>query len=59
MMDDLQKLIRDHSAKGANSNFTLNNFKEIVPVVRACHRDQRKKGMFHPCCSRITLQPLC
>jgi hypothetical protein len=59
MMDYLDKLIRDGSAKGANSNFTHNNFKEIIPVVRAENQKDRKKGMFHPCCSRISWQPLC
>jgi hypothetical protein len=57
MMDELTKLIRDGSAKGALSNFTHNNFTVIVPVIRALEQQHRKKGMFQPCCSRITYQP--
>jgi hypothetical protein len=57
MMDELNKLIRDGSAKGALSNFTHNNFTVIMPVIRALAPDLRKKGMFQACCSRITYQP--
>jgi hypothetical protein len=59
MMDHLNKLIRDGSAKGGLSNFTHNNFTVIVPVIRALDQQHRKKGMFQPCCSRITYQPVC
>ena len=61
MDHELDLCIRDHSSKGANSNFTLNNFKVIVPTIRQCStlNDQRTTCMFQHWFTPITLQPLC